>query len=172
MTWIAPDNGGSPITHYTIYFRAVDGTTFFTQLDFCDGTNPIIRDSTSCVVPSIILHETVFNLPWSSHIYCKVVATNIYGDSLESIEGDGAVILAVPDAPVNLNEDYSKRYATLDIGQLGLTWQDGADPGGIPVLDYRITIKQADIVFEQLVLGVTTKYYTATNLQAGLNYDF
>jgi hypothetical protein len=82
------------------------------------------------------------------------------------------VILAVPDAPVNLNEDYSKRYATLDIGQLGLTWQDGADPGGIPVLDYRITIKQADIVFEQLVLGVTTKYYTATNLQAGLNYDF
>jgi hypothetical protein len=42
----------------------------------------------------------------------------------------------VPDKPVELAEYYLDRSAST----LGLTWVDGEDPGGLPVLDYRITI--------------------------------
>jgi hypothetical protein len=63
--------------------------------------------ATSCVIPSIALHEGAFLLPWSSHVYAKVIATNLYGDSTESTEGNGAIIVAVPDKPVSLAEDYS-----------------------------------------------------------------
>ena len=107
---------------------------------------------TYCIIPSIVLHEAPFNLPWASHVYAKLYATNLYGDSGESLAGDGAVIVAIPDKPVNLQEDYSQRSATT----LGLTWEDGADPGGLPVLDYRITITQAETSYSELVLGVAT----------------
>jgi hypothetical protein len=59
------------------------------------------------VIPSIVLHEADFSLPWASHVYAKVIATNVYGDSTESSEGNGAIIVAVPDKPFNLLEDYS-----------------------------------------------------------------
>jgi hypothetical protein len=35
----------------------------------------------------------------------KVIATNVKGDSLESTAGDGAIIIAAPDAPINLAEN-------------------------------------------------------------------
>lgn len=91
---------------------------------------------TSCIVPSIILHMDPYLLPWASSIYAKVVATNLYGDSQASNEGNGGIIYSIPDEPVSLAEDYSQRSAST----LGLTWVDGEDPGGLPVLDYRITI--------------------------------
>lgn len=109
-----------------------------------------------------------FDLPWASSVYAKVVATNLYGDSQESDQGNNAIIYCIPDEPVNLAEDYSKRSAST----LGLTWEDGQDPGGLPVIDYRITITQADLNFEQLVIGVLPKAYTATSLTFGYYYDF
>lgn len=58
--------------------------------------------STACTVPTTQLKNAPFNLPWGSSIYAKVTAVNVYGNSLESVEGNGAKILTVPDAPVNL----------------------------------------------------------------------
>ena len=40
------------------------------------------------------------------------------------------------------------------------------------MLDYRITITQAETSYSELVLGVTTQSYTAVSLTAGLNYEF
>lgn len=167
VSWTAPDNGGSPITSYTIYLLTNAGD-YITYTDHCDGSDSTIMAQAYCVIPSIDLHETSFLLPWASSIWAKVVATNLYGDSATSEAGNGATIVAVPDKPISLAEDYSQRSAST----LGLTWEDGADPGGLPVLDYRITITSASIGFSQLVLGVSTKSYTAVNLVAGLNYDF
>jgi hypothetical protein len=48
-------------------------------------------------------------LPWGSNIYAKVLATNIYGDSELSDEGHEAIILTIPDAPINLAETVSAR---------------------------------------------------------------
>jgi hypothetical protein len=37
-SWTAPDARGSPISAYTVYFRAADGS-FLTLLDECDGSD-------------------------------------------------------------------------------------------------------------------------------------
>lgn len=96
--------------------------------------------STSCTVPSLSLHEAPFEVPWASSIWAKVVATNIYGSSEQSEAGNGGIIYAVPDAPTNLQENTDDRTGTT----LGLTWQDGADPGGKSVEDYKITVTSSD----------------------------
>jgi hypothetical protein len=43
-----------------------------------------------------------FALAWGDEVYAKIIATNIYGDSLVSDPGNNAIILTVPDAPVSL----------------------------------------------------------------------
>jgi hypothetical protein len=90
----------------------------------------------SCTVPSISLHEAPFSLPWSSSVYAKVIATNLYGDSAYSVAGNGGVIYAVPDVPVNLSENLEERSGST----LGLTWEDGSDAGGTPVIDYKVVV--------------------------------
>ncbi len=75
-------------------------------------------------------------MSWGSSIYAKVTAFNLYGSSLESESGNGAIILTNPDAPVNLVEDYSQRTAT----SLGFTWAQGVKNGGSDVLDFTVSI--------------------------------
>jgi hypothetical protein len=50
--------------------------------------------------------------PWGSSIYAKVTAINLYGNSIESLEGNGAIILTNPDAPLSVMEYYPARTAT------------------------------------------------------------
>jgi hypothetical protein len=82
-----------------------------------------------------VLNEAPFSLAWGSSVYAKVLATNIYGNSEESPEGNGANLITEPFAPVNLAEVYALRTPT----EIGLEWNDGSDNGGLPVLDYRVS---------------------------------
>jgi len=59
-----------------------------------------------------MLRTDPYNLPWGSEIYAKVTAINIYGESLSSSEGNGAVILTYPDPPINLVEDWTLKSDT------------------------------------------------------------
>jgi hypothetical protein len=68
----------------------------------------------------------------------KVAAFNLYGDSLESPTGNGAIILTAPDAPLLLDEYYNYRTAT----SLGLQWSEGAANGGANVFDYTVSYEQ------------------------------
>jgi hypothetical protein len=74
-------------------------------------------------------------LPWGSSIYVKVQAINLYGVSEHSDEGNGAIILTFPDAPINLAEDTSLKSGTI----IGLQWDEGLENGGTSVLDYRLS---------------------------------
>jgi hypothetical protein len=72
-------------------------------------------------------------------INAKVIATNVKGDSSESLAGDGgATIITTPDAPYNLAENTALRDPT----SIGLTWNEGAANGGNPVTEYRINIAE------------------------------
>jgi len=82
-----------------------------------------------------VLRSDPFNIEWGSSIHAKVRATNIVGSSDYSAVGNGAIILTVPDAPVNLANVVTITSAT----QVGLTWSPGVNEGGTPLLDYRIT---------------------------------
>jgi hypothetical protein len=59
-----------------------------------------------------------FSLTWGSSVYAKVSATNIRGNSLQSLEGNGAILITVPDAPLLLSINFALTTAT----KIGLTW--------------------------------------------------
>jgi len=56
----------------------------------------------TCYIPISVLRDYPYNIAWGSSIYALYSATNIYGTSIDSAEGNGAIILTVPDAPINL----------------------------------------------------------------------
>ena len=37
-------------------------------------------------------------------MYAKIVSTNLYGDSIESNIGNGAILITYPDPPTDLTE--------------------------------------------------------------------
>jgi hypothetical protein len=78
------------------------------------------------------LKNSPFSLEWGSSIFAKVVAINDYGRSLESPEGNGAVIITYADKPTNLAETVSARTATT----ITFTWVAGLLNGGSTVIDY------------------------------------
>jgi hypothetical protein len=102
-------------------------------------------------------------LPWGSNIYAKVIAYNIYGDSLISEAGFEAIILTYPDAPVNLAETVSARTDN----SITFTWSAGAADGGASILDYRINYDQAIDDWVILDSEITETHYTAVELTQG-----
>ena len=93
---------------------------------------------TSCIIPVAVLRNAPYSLEWGSSIYAKVTATNVYGDSLESLEGNGAVITTQPDQPTNVAEVYDQRSKST----LGLTWVAPVFTGGAVVDDYRVSFAE------------------------------
>jgi len=81
------------------------------------------------------LIKAPYHHPWGASIYARVIATNIKGNSLISPKGNDAVILTVPDSPINL----ANVPAITSSAQVGLTWTEGAANGGASVIDYKIT---------------------------------
>ena len=73
-----------------------------------------------------------FNLAWGSSIFARISALNIVGSSSLSTAGNGAIIVTIPDAPVNLVDDAEQTTAT----QIGIDWSEGPNNGGSPVIDY------------------------------------
>jgi len=68
----------------------------------------------------------------------RVFAINVYGDSLASESGSGAILVTYPDAPVGLIEDAPYRGRT----QIGLKWSPGASNGGTSIIDYTLFYDQ------------------------------
>jgi hypothetical protein len=56
------------------------------------------------------------------------------GSSFTSSAGNGAVILTVPDPPINL----ANVVLETNGDQIGLIWSSGLNQGGTPIIDYRI----------------------------------
>jgi hypothetical protein len=68
-------------------------------------------------------------------LQAKIVAYNIYGDSVESDVGTGNIITTKPDTPINFIENTALRTAS----SLALKWEPGSSNGGTPLIYYRIT---------------------------------
>ena len=92
-----------------------------------------------------------FNLPYGSSVFAKIIATNIKGDSSESNAGNGAVIVTIPDPPINLVEDLSKR----SYSSLGIQWEPAPFTGGTSIIDYRVHMSTAGAAFISLITTVS-----------------
>lgn len=81
FTWIAPSDEGSPITGYKVSIRT-KGLDFIVDSNVCDGGTQNSLDTLSCTVPLATLLLTPYNLEYDDGIYARVIATNLYGDSV------------------------------------------------------------------------------------------
>jgi len=122
----------------------------------------------TCTIPVSVFTASPYSLAWGSSIYVKVIATNLYGDSTESSEGNGAVITTSPDAPINLAENTSQRTKST----LGLTWSAGSSNGGASIIDYRISMAESGGAFSVLASDLVSAEYLATSLTFGTTYEF
>jgi hypothetical protein len=73
---------------------------------------------------------------YGSGIYAAIVATNSFGSSVMSLDGNGGMLITLPDAPIHLAESIALRDAT----SISLTWDEGINSGGSPVIDYQISM--------------------------------
>lgn len=142
VDWSAPFDEGSTITKYEIYIRTNDAVTYSLELTYCDGSVAQIVSDTRCEIPVSTLRVAPFNLYWGDSVYAKVIAFNMYGQSLESDTGNGAIIITYPDAPLFLEEDLNYR----DWTTLGLKWNEAYENGGSQISSYvlSLAIEQAD----------------------------
>jgi len=85
------------------------------------------------------------------------VATNAYGDSAISDVGRGAIMVLMPDAPINLQDD----QLTTSDSVVRFTWSDGASNGYQPIIDYRVSYDKSTGNWETLAT-VTNKFYQTT----------
>ena len=104
ISWYEPSAQGSPILSYQIFIRKKDGDFHFADTD-CDGSTAEALSNFLCSIPLTTLIEEPYSLTLLNSVYAKIVATNYYGDSEESLSGNGALIFLVPDAPVNLQKN-------------------------------------------------------------------
>jgi len=112
----------------------------------CDGTDPTIVAQTGCSIPISALKAAPFTMPWGHSIYVKISATNIVGESLYTVEGNGATILTQPDPPITL----ANNAAITDAENIGLTWDDPVENGGTAIIDYTVTYDQGTGTYIEL----------------------
>lgn len=104
------------------------------------------------------------------HVYAKVIANNMHGQSAYSTKGNGASIWLVPDAPLSLTNN----AALTDATQIAFTWTPGVSNRGTEVIDYRVYFTlESDDSFVELDSGILDGYYTTIEtLLPGENYKF
>jgi hypothetical protein len=78
-----------------------------------------------------------YNVDGGDSIYAKISAVNFYGESEQSVDGNGAYYTRVPDSPI-LSEYTHMRTKTTN----GVIWEAGVNSGGVPVLDYRLSLRE------------------------------
>lgn len=89
ISWSAPYDQGTAITGYRIYIRESDLTTYSIDWTYCDGSLTEIRDSRTCEIPVLYLHNGYYQLEWGTSVYAKLSAFNANGVSDVSEAGNG-----------------------------------------------------------------------------------
>jgi hypothetical protein len=74
-------------------------------LTSCNGANLAVVSAALCTIPLDTLTAAPFSLSLGDEVNAKFFATNAYGDTAVSPQGNGAVIVLVPDAPLTLVDD-------------------------------------------------------------------
>jgi len=164
ISWTAPDNGGSPITGYTVKIRQSDATTFTVHSASCDMSS---STATTCTVPVSALRAAPYSLEWGTNVHATVAAINAYGSSTVSAAGNGAIITTTPGAPTSLTEVVASRTKST----LGLSWTAPVFIGGAAIIDYRVNVAEQGQSYSVAATGVTSTSYTVTGLTAGKTYE-
>jgi len=61
-----------------------------------------IFTSSQCTIPISRLLNPPYSYTYGTSVYVKISAINVIGSSAYSSPANGAIVLATPDAPINL----------------------------------------------------------------------
>jgi hypothetical protein len=92
IDWSEPVNNGSPIIAYRIFIRESDEATFTEETVQCVGSDVSVISNRQCSVTLALLQQAPYSLVKDDSVYVKIISVNVYGDSIQSTEGNGAVI--------------------------------------------------------------------------------
>jgi hypothetical protein len=120
---------------YKVKVRHADLTTYSEDTTNCNGSTSSIFTNAACSIPLATLITTPYSLTKGVSVFAVVIAYNLYGDSIESLPGNGAKIVLVPDAPLSL----ANNPAITNAYQIGLVWLEGLSNGGDPVAYYTVS---------------------------------
>lgn len=143
LSWSAPADGGAAITGYTVYYKAVAGSSWETT-------------------PSTLTWVTVMGLTNGTEYEFKVLASNSEGPGPFSttVTATPSTYPGAPVAPIAVAGD----------GQVELSWSAPADDGGSPIIDYTIGIVESGSVVPYETSTTTSR--TITGLTNGRTYEF
>jgi hypothetical protein len=142
--------------------------TYTEETANCNGLDSTVISGHSCSVLISDLITAPYHLTWGSSIYAKVTAINIINNSLESLEGNGAIILTIPDAPTDL----ANVPAVTTSSQIGLIWNEGSANGGSPIIDYTVSYGIDTGSYTMTETSITDTSYTVLGLTVGVTYKF
>jgi c-di-GMP-binding flagellar brake protein YcgR len=147
LTWQPPvDNGGMPVTNYTIYY----------------GNSP--GNYKNNITVSNITNYTITGLTNGQRYYFAVSAINSAGEGQKSNE-TSAVPCTVPSAPRNLS-------ATAGNANVTLSWEPPADDGGMAVTNYAIYYGTISGNYTMNITVGNISEYQITGLTNGQRYYF
>lgn len=132
IIWSEPINNGSPITAYKLFIEQNDHQTYTEETIECQGSTSTVVTARVCSLSLETLKAAPYSLIKGDSVIAQIKSVNFYGESLQVVTGNGAVIRDVPDAPKSLQNDLGTSSDTL----IRFTWSDGTSDGGTPVLDY------------------------------------
>ena len=139
LNWTAPNNGGSPITHYIVK-------------TYNSSNNNFVQDTSST-----ILSVSVSSLNNGTSYYFKVLAVNAVGNSNESIQSSSITPYTVPN-----------QIGTIDVvlsnDRVDLSWNEPFN-GGNNIFEYKIDIYFA---LSNTYISTTTSANTNFTLGPGL----
>lgn len=118
IEWSEPVKNGSPITGYKIYIIQHSSNAFIQESVYCNGLSDYVIANRVCIVPLLTLYSPPYNLEQGESVQVKIIGINFYGDSPQSLAGNGALIWVVPDAPIYIANEIS----TTNANHIKFTW--------------------------------------------------
>ena len=150
FVWSAPDNGGSPITHYIVQSNQGSGSNFY-QI-------AVTGASTTSYQATGLVTSQVYDF--------RVIAVNDVGQSVAS-EPSSLIIATIPSAsgqPVKISNTMSS---------VTIEWTEPVDDGATPITDYHV---QMDSGSGFITIGNTGSgavlQFTESGLTPGQDYYF
>jgi titin len=156
LSWTAPaDTGNSPITSYTVRYKATDATDWTTR-----DVTARSRDAATSTTVTGLTNGTTYEF--------QVAAVNAIGagpwSNTATATPEAEVTLTVPGAPVNV-------AATDGNAQSVVSWQPPADNGNAPITSYTLAYR-AQGTTDWTTVDSTETTKTVTNLTNGTTYEF
>lgn len=140
ITWVAPNENGSPISAYEILILSSTPGAYYESLSECDGSDPVVATNLYCDVSMSTLASSPFDLSRGDAIVAKARARNIVGwSALYSEPNSGVAVTAqqAPGTPPTTVTLVSQSESSITVSMPPLF-----DLGGSPITSYNLQYDQ------------------------------